>query len=1462
MKFEQPLLYSDCTICANNAIKWTDMFSKTLNADWVYSRECEISTTDKNKIIPPILALYIHLHMTGNFDGLKNSLFMRAASSIGNIPLNFLILFMHAYLQLLSTVSNEISLDLCHKIAKSILTVSNTLSIATFELLPYSIIEKWSSMDDVYTIDNVDIDKNYALNFNECMIVMNFLAPLKPFLSEYYKTFVHPKTYSNISEWKVVLIVRLFWKTFLNELADKNITINARNRNLIFNFLIEGTNHLNLFFFCDSQERSFDTKLRSIDMLSVYDISFTILRILVEQMRQTSGLFIGPVAIWGDVIRSIKKICLANQNINIWKCWENILSNLVKLSTCTSSNENGNFGSVSIYDMIIGLSKPTSMAMNVYHSIVSHLIENISELTNYDIMSSSHNADFIISLLSKYCIENNEHIMKATKIFCSAQKSESTILYSLIVAKPTEVVNLLVRLMNPQIILILTELYKHRNFANRSIIDPPAPVIYFYTALGIDVAEFKFTAHCKALFTSFENTYESLYNNVKILSSKLGKWPKKSQVILSTDFGISNNLENFVLCLTYLELEANMTAILAKFYKRPSELATPKTDKRVVIPYNLVKSICEYAVNSHKLSIIELIMLYIADIYLVGDCLEPLQSLISNNESSDIIVLELKVYQISDLISIEGFINNVNNDKVKINRVVQWIKDMYFLGKITLEVYLSIIIGYFSIDYLSDALYKFYITAPILQPESIVKILNYIILLLSKDELHDEQCSKIAILIGYINGQIINSKTNFSGLGIKEKLVLIYNQYVNPNNHFGASIAQKWIVPTILDGIMMSHENSMCFMQVMASPTTAHIDEAVNRNILSINLCALLIDQDNMTASVDVLWDVSKTIIMENLLLLCYDVSQSLILPYNLEQPNMAEDYSDKLLGHNRSGINGCAHIISVLNKISSKITLNELDIGEVLFTKLFNFGEGSADVTMTQFLILAVLSLNETIYLLECSTTFFENDIIIADKIIDMSNKINDSLISFTSYLQSVTNNDSFFVAVLNFNINPSIVSAIELQSETIKIELIKKNTTIGVSELLNKCIIMIFTNFDCSVNYTIHKFTQLCSILDLARNGKLNYFTILNENVTNLSLAVLRKPMNTEMMHNSNNVECTNIIVNNNKLLLRKSSSLFERIASDYDSKGIMKELCKLLDNQSAEYYIDVIINEYLSYIAGETLFTIDLTKELFTTDIKYATLQSKLERFGHGVGKYLIKKLQSINTNSRGIISNLLLLLYELSIAPTNENFVIFMSELIKLDSKSIYFYSNTIQKLLYFNGDGSSYNMWYNYAYYILFMNAQKQLLHPEELLLIISTDTRLLVNKRLIDGLVNYICNNKFYINEISNQICRNPPIPILSTVMQPDKKLVVGNVLWNLNKLALIPQIASIIWLTNINSAQEILNRFPSWIETIKRMISTVKYEFLKEEAYNLNVRVQSYIDNVVQLAYKVLRLLSSSTGT
>jgi hypothetical protein len=96
-----------------------------------------------------------------------------------------------------------------------------------------------------------------------------------------------------------------------------------------------------------------------------------------------------------------------------------------------------------------------------------------------------------------------------------------------------------------------------------------------------------------------------------------------------------------------------MTAILAKFYKRPSELATPKTDKRVVIPYNLVKSICEYAVNSHKLSIIELIMLYIADIYLVGDCLEPLQSLISNNESSDIIVLELKVYQISDLISIE-----------------------------------------------------------------------------------------------------------------------------------------------------------------------------------------------------------------------------------------------------------------------------------------------------------------------------------------------------------------------------------------------------------------------------------------------------------------------------------------------------------------------------------------------------------------------------------------------------------------------------------------------------------------------------------------------------------------------------------------------------------------------------------------------------------------------------------------
>jgi len=171
------------------------------------------------------------------------------------------------------------------------------------------------------------------------------------------------------------------------------------------------------------------------------------------------------------------------------------------------------------------------------------------------------------------------------------------------------------------------------------------------------------------------------------------------------------------------------------------------------------------------------------------------------------------------------------------------------------------------------------------------------------------------------------------------------------------------------------------------------------------------------------------------------------------------------------------------------------------------------------------------------------------------------------------------------------------------------------------------------------------------------------------------------------------------------------------------------------------------------------------------------------------------------------------------------------------------------------------MWYNYAYYILFVKAHKKILNTKELLLILSADFALLENKELFNGLVHYTCSSNYYIIDMSNEICRNPPTPILSTVMQPDRKLVVGNVLWNLNKLILIPRIADLIWLSNINGVQEILNRFPSWIETIKRMISTAKFDFLKEEIYNLNVRVQSYIDNVLQIAHKVIRLLLSTTG-
>ncbi len=1458
INFSQSLTYNQCVSHANSAAKWTEIFSKDKNSDWIYGDECKVSTLDSNNFIAPVLALYINLHLGGNFTKELNLIFITPSANINlTFPLEFLIMFMHAYLRVLSTTPNEVSFDLTYKIAKYSMNVYEVNGVSTFLLMPYCILEEWSSIDDVYSIDSADTN---VLSFNECRTLIHRVSLQSTLISDYYTNHVHPKVYSGISEWKVVLMTKLFWKTWLFNLTNKDFAINFKNKSTVLQFLQDGIHHLKSSF--SESNSSLEKKSRSKianDTLIAYDTNFAMLRILVAPLNRENGLFIGSVATWSAVIRSIKSACLVfgDQNIKIWKCWENILSALVRLCRCSSTSEYGIAGTVGIYDLIIGRS---IFITEVKDNSVPQLIENISELKSEDITSSSNNADFVISLLIKYSMEKNEQIVKAITYFCAAQKMESTIFYSLIVAKPKEIVDLLARLMNPQIILILAELYKHRNFTSH-MNATPAPVIYFYSALGIDISQSqKLTPQNKSLFTSFENSYESLYNNVRITSSKLWKSPKKS-INLIIDFNIFGNLEDVVLCLTYLELETIMAGVLTKFYKRPSEVSTPKTDKRIVISYDLIKKICDYAINSHKWNVIEMLMPYIADIYLIGDHLDILQTLTLNtDQESNIIVFELKVYHVTDLMSIEGFINNANNDKVKINRVVLWIKDMYFLGKITLEVYLSMIIGYFSTDDLTEVIQKFYVNTPVLPPESMVKILNYIILLLAKDELQDELYHKIAILIGYVNEQIIHSKTNIGGLGIKEKIVLIYTQYLNPNNHIGANIAHKWVIPTILDGIMMSHENSICFMKVIASTNVANVNEAISRNMLNNNLCMLLIDQNNVAPSIEVLWDTSKTIIMENLLLLCYDVSQSFILPSIQEQPNM--EYTNKLIGNDRSGLTGCAHIIAVLDAIKSKITKSELNTGEELFNKLFHFGEGSADVNITQFMILVLLSLNETAYILARNNIYFENDIVIADKISDMTNQINFALTSFTSHLINKADKDSLFVAIFNFFVNPDAVNVIELQKQALNIVSIKRTETVSVSEFLNKCIIMIFTNFDCNISYTIHKFAQLCGIFDLAKSGKLNHFTILNENVTNLSIAVLRKPAHIEMINGSHTSQCTNIIVNNNKLLLRKSSTLFQRISKDSHSRMIMDDLCSLLDYQSYIHYIDVIINEYMSYLEGETIFTIDVAKESFTTDITYEILKDKLEQFGHGIGAPLITKLKSKKASNNGIIPTLFLSLYEIAIAPTNGNFVKFMSELIKVDAKSLFFYSNTIQKLLYFHGDNSSYNMWYNYAYYILYVHAHKKSLNTKELLLILSADFALLVNKPLFNGLVNYVCNSTYYISDMSNEICRNPPTPVLSTVMQPDKKLVVGNVVWNLNKLVLIPKIADLIWLTNINGVQEILGRFPSWIETIKRMIGTIKYEFLKEEAYNLNVRVQSYIDNVLQLAHKVLRLLSSTTGT
>ena len=1458
------LSYNGCVSHAKRAAKWTEIFSTDRFSDWICRYECKISTLDSNKFISPILALYIDLHLRGNFDKVKNLLFITPSANINlTFPLDFLILFMHAYLHLLSATPNEISLDLSHKIAKYLMNTYEINGLSTFMLVPYSIIELWSSMDDVYSVDSVDTN---ALSFNECRTLINRISHSSSFIQEYYTTHVQPKIYLSISEWKVVLILKLFWKTWLFNLTEKNLVINFKNKINVQQFLTDGVEHLKSSF--SDSYAIFESELRSKianDTISAYDTNYAMLRILVATMKQQNGLFIGPVTIWSDVIRSIKNLCLTYENIKIWKCWENILSTLVRLSRCSSVNECEISGNLSIYDLIIGRSYSIN---EVRATFVPQLIENISELKSCDIISSSSIAEFVISLLVTHCTGKNEQIVKAIKHFCSSQKIETTIFYSLIAAKPTEVVDLLARLMNPQVILILSGLYKHRNFTNR-MNDLPAPVVYFYSALGIDILESQelTTPHNKALFSSFENTYESLYNNVKITSYKLMKSSKKSVVNLLIDFNIFGNLEDIILCLTYLELEVIMAAILAKFYKRPSELANPKTDKRIVIPHDLVKKLCEYAVNSHEWNVIDILMLYISDIYLVGGRLDIIQTLILNTEQeSNIIVYELKVYHFTDLTSIEGFINNVNNDKVKINRVVQWIKDMYFLGKITLEVYLSMIISYFSTDYLAEVIHKFSLNTPVLQPEAMVKILNYLILLLAKDEVQDELYYKIAILLGYVNEQIIQSKTNIGGLGIKEKIVLIYNQYINQNNHIGANIAGKWLVPTSLEGIMMSHDNSICFMKVIASTNAAHVNEAISRNMLNTNLCTLLIDQNNMALSIEVLWDTSKTIIMEKLLLLCYDVSQSLISHIIQEQLNMDGEYTNTVIGHGRSGLSGCAHIIAVLDAMKNKITKSELSVGKELFNTLFYFGEESADINITQFLILVLLSLNETIYILGRNNISFEYGNDIADKISDMTNHLNRALTSFTSHLMNAADNNSFFVAIFNFFVNPDAKSVIELQKEAVDIASTRSSETafVSVSEFLNKCIIMLFTNFDCNICYTIHKFVQLCRIFDLAKSGKLDYFTILIEDITNLSIAVLRKPSHLEMimMNGGQSIQCTTIVLNNQKLLLGKSSTLFQRISNDNNSKLIMDDLCNLLDYQSAIDYVDVVINEYISYLEGETIFTIDVAKESFTADITYNTLKSKLEQFGHGVGTPLITKLKSKKASSNSIILNLFLLLYEISISPTNENFVKFMSQLIKVDAKSIFFYSNTIQKLLYFHGDNSSYNMWYNYAYYILFVSADKKSLNTKELLLILSADLALLVNKPLFNGLVNYVCNNHLYVREMSTEICRNPPTPILSTVMQPDKKLVVGNVLWNLNKLVLIPRISDLIWLTNINNAQEIIGKFPSWIETIKRMICTIKFEFLKEEAYNLNVRVQSYIDNVLQLAHKVLRLLSSTTGT